>query len=49
MIKALSIIFIILKLVGVITWSWWLVLIPVYIWLALEIFCKIVEFMMWKL
>lgn len=34
----LGVIFIVLKLVGVITWSWWLVLLPFYfglaIWLA---------------
>ena len=32
----LLIIFIVLKLVGVITWSWWIVLIP--LWIELGIF-----------
>lgn len=30
-----QIVFIILKLVGVITWSWWLVLIPLWVSIAL--------------
>ena len=31
----LTVIFVVLKLVGTITWSWWLVLLPVYGGLAL--------------
>lgn len=30
----LGVIFVVLKLVGVITWSWWLVLLPFYFTLA---------------
>ena len=30
-----QIVFIVLKLVGVITWSWWLVLIPLWVSIAL--------------
>jgi hypothetical protein len=35
--EALTIVFIVLKLVGVITWSWWLVLLPEIIAIALYI------------
>ena len=33
--EVLGIVFIVLKLVGVIDWSWWLVLLPIYAPLAL--------------
>lgn len=35
--ETLTIVFIVLKLVGVITWSWWLVLLPEIITIALYI------------
>lgn len=35
--EILTIVFIVLKLLGVITWSWWLVLLPEIIALALYI------------
>jgi hypothetical protein len=35
--EVLTIVFIVLKLVGVITWSWWLVLLPEIIAIALYI------------
>lgn len=38
----LGIVFIILKLVGVITWSWWWVLAPFWIPLAIVILCAII-------
>ena len=31
LIGILGIVFVVLKLVGVITWSWWLVLLPFYV------------------
>lgn len=34
----LGVIFIVLKLVGVIAWSWWLVLLPFYFGLAIWLF-----------
>lgn len=37
--NVLLIIFIVLKLVGVINWSWWVVLIPLWINLAVIIMC----------
>ena len=37
--SVLLIIFIVLKLVGVINWSWWVVLIPLWINLAVIIIC----------
>lgn len=33
----LQVIFIVLKLIGTITWSWWAVFIPAYIWIALVV------------
>ena len=39
---ALLLIFIVLKLVGVIAWSWWAVLIPLWISLAFGVFQAIV-------
>lgn len=38
----LTIVFITLKLLGVIDWSWWLVFIPVYVSIGLFIFWVIV-------
>lgn len=35
--EALGLIFVVLKLVGVIDWSWWLVLLPIYGPIALAI------------
>lgn len=37
--SVLLIIFIVLKLVGVINWSWWVVLIPLWINLSVVIIC----------
>jgi hypothetical protein len=42
------IIFVVLKLVGIIDWSWWLVFIPVYIELGLYILIAILEKLMDK-
>lgn len=33
----LTIVFIALKLMGYISWSWWLILLPIYGWVALGI------------
>ncbi len=38
----LGIVFIVLKLVGVISWSWWWVLAPFWIPLAIVILCVII-------
>lgn len=38
----LGIVFIVLKLIGVISWSWWWVLAPFWIPLAIVILCAIV-------
>jgi hypothetical protein len=38
----LGIVFIVLKLIGVISWSWWWVLAPFWIPLAIVIFCAII-------
>lgn len=35
--SVLGLIFIVLKLVGVITWSWWIVLAPFYVGLLLAV------------
>lgn len=34
LLSVLGVLFIALKLTGVIAWSWWLVLLPFYFWLA---------------
>ncbi len=34
---ALLIVFITLKLLGLVTWSWWIVLVPFWIWLGLVV------------
>lgn len=39
----LTLIFVVLKLVGVIAWSWWLVLAP--LWVGLGLYIVIVGFM----
>lgn len=38
----LGIVFIVLKLIGVISWSWWWVLAPFWIPLAIVILCVII-------
>jgi hypothetical protein len=38
----LGIVFIVLKLVGVISWSWWWVLAPFWIPLAIVVLCLII-------
>ena len=38
----LGIVFIVLKLIGVITWSWWWVLAPFWIPIVLVILCAII-------
>lgn len=38
----LGIVFIVLKLVGVITWSWWWVLAPFWIPLAIVVVCLVI-------
>lgn len=38
----LGIVFIVLKLIGVISWSWWWVLAPFWIPLAIVILCAII-------
>lgn len=43
LLEILTIIFVVLKFVGVITWSWWLVLSP--LWVALGLYVVIVGFM----
>ena len=37
--EVLTIVFIVLKLTGIITWSWWLVLAPTLIPLAIVLIC----------
>ncbi|MBP2058611.1 fatty acid desaturase [Lactobacillus colini] len=39
---ALAIIFIILKILNIIAWSWWLVLLPVFIYIAIWLLAVIV-------
>ena len=43
----LGIAFIVLKLTGIITWSWWLVLLPFYGVLALAIVIILALFVVW--
>lgn len=38
----LQIIFIVLKCLGLITWSWWAVFTPLWINIALVVICKLV-------
>lgn len=42
MLKALLIIFVIAKLLGLITWSWWIVLCPLFIELVMFVILSIV-------
>ena len=37
--EVLAIVFVVLKLTGVVTWSWWIVLAPVLILLAILLIC----------
>ena len=37
--EVLTIVFVVLKLTGVVTWSWWIVLAPVLIPLAILLIC----------
>lgn len=37
--EVLAIVFVVLKLTGVVTWSWWIVLAPVLIPLAILLIC----------
>ena len=37
--EVLAIVFVVLKLTGVVTWSWWIVLTPVLIPLAILLIC----------
>jgi hypothetical protein len=41
----LLIVFIVLKLVGVVTWSWWIVLIP--LWIEIGLLIIVVLFIFW--
>ena len=45
--SVLGIIFIVLKLTGNITWSWWLVLLPLYGGVALAVVILLVLFAVW--
>lgn len=40
--EVLTIVFVVLKLIGVITWSWWLVLLPIIIAVGIYILWVIV-------
>lgn len=40
----LQLVFIVLKLCGIITWSWWWVLSPIWISIALVVVCLVVLF-----
>lgn len=43
-----GVVFIVLKLTGVIDWSWWLVLLPLYLPMAMFLaFAGLVVFLMW--
>ena len=42
--ETLTIVFIVLKLIGVINWSWWLVLLPELIMIALYIVIFIIAY-----
>lgn len=44
--EVLTIVFIVLKLLGVITWSWWLVLLPEIIALVIYIVVVVVQIVM---
>lgn len=41
LLSVLQVIFIVLKLVGVISWSWWTVLIPLWIWIGVVVLAAI--------
>ena len=41
--EALTIVFIVLKLCGVIAWSWWWILSPIWIVLVIAIICGILK------
>ena len=44
----LGVVFIVLKLTGVIDWSWWIVLLPLYLPMAMFLaFAGLVVFLMW--
>lgn len=44
--SVLGVIFIVLKLVGVITWSWWLVLLPFYLGLVIWLVIILIGFLL---
>lgn len=43
MVELLTVAFIVLKLCGVINWSWWWVLSPIWMLLILMVICAILE------
>lgn len=47
LLSTLQIIFIVLKCIGTITWSWWAVLIPLWISLGIYVVATIVGIIMW--
>lgn len=42
--STLTLIFIVLKLTNLISWSWWLVLLPLYFWLVPILFIMLIIF-----
>lgn len=45
--EVLTIIFIVLKLVGVITWSWWIVFLPTIISVSIYVIIVTIHFRQW--
>ena len=45
--EVLTIIFVVLKLVGVITWSWWLVFLPTIISISIYVIIVTIHFRQW--
>jgi len=44
----LTIIFVIFKLLGYITWSWWIVFLPMLVWIAIPVVISLVVlFILW--
>lgn len=45
--EVLTIIFVVLKLVGVITWSWWIVFLPLIISVGIYVIIVTIHFRQW--
>lgn len=45
--EVLTIIFVVLKLVGVITWSWWIVFLPTIVSVSIYVIIATIHFRQW--